>query len=257
MTTTVTSPRTISVEDIDSVVSILLGTSEHREALHLEARSDCGFGYERFNVSTIAQWKRPDGGGRFLEACASWFITVAPAVRDGASDRALRLHALFARWFIEPFMDVTTGWEWAIPAEPVAKLRKRIRSFKCPPTVVIDGLREITALWQLKEPMELRPEAAHAAVVDVQARLAQALGASCAETKHFVPSSQPVGPDNFTRVDVNPAYAPESFIPLCGIVREMGSRDGAPHVVTLDVEPERVFGLEEIERAIAKVGGTR
>lgn len=207
--------------------------------LRFDARTESGIGHEAFYVDRLVDGWLPPVLLALLED-VSWHVRVCPAVLGSIGGRSVRMHALFARWIIKPTLKRRV---WCCPEDVLAAIARALAAFPCPPSAVIDGVHEVVALWKLAIPINLDPE--RAAALDVQARLAVALGASTAEIQHCVPRAAAGNDSIVTNLG---AHDPESFLPLAGIVRNLGRL--APRVTIQACDPTRVYELGTIERAI-------
>jgi hypothetical protein len=116
---------------------------------------------------------------------------------------------------------------WEIPREQVEAALARVEAFSLPATLAIDGGSTVTAIWSLGQPFDLRTVEAQTRAMDVQRRLARALGAA-------------VVPAETGLVDLQ--------IPIPGGIDRESSSDNLVRVPFC--EASRVYDLAALERAI-------
>lgn len=220
--------------------------------LALDARSEHGIGYERLWLRAPESGWLPPGLLTFLEGRDDWHLRISPSVRDDSiTALPLRTHIVFACWSLRVHHD-RSGDPYLDESE-VASIRSRLQSFPLRCSFLIDAVGEVVAGWRLARPLSLKLETEIADVLNLQQRLAGVLGASTAPVQHVRPRSQVAQPGDTPIAEEFGAHDPRSFIPLCGRVRNMGSRS-APY----DVQIPRVdlgvhFTREEVQRAIQEV----
>lgn len=152
-------------------------------------------------------------------------IRFSPALRGSGGDGALTsLSVLAVLWKPAVIFSAATRWRHAIAEEAQERIRQAIGACPLAPTALIDAGPEVVALWALDHTLNLRDSAERDRADRLQRRLAESLCADAAASE--------LG----------------AFVPLCGPIRNWG--DPAP-VVHLDVEPKRIYRLEDLERALA------
>jgi hypothetical protein len=189
-------------------------------ALIVDARTEGGLGHNTLLISTPSFGFLPVGMLRLLEGRSDWHVRVSPAVRDQSTGDPVRLNALFARFVLEPEFSAATDWTHRVSPQRVDEIARRLATFAVKPSIIIDGYTEVVALWLLDEPLSLRTSAERERAIQLQRRLAVALGASTDAVTHMVPSA--TGGDPL--IEKREACDPLSFVPLAGIVRELGLR---------------------------------
>ena len=233
-------------ERLGSTLSVVRGSGPG--SLKVDARSLQGLGHHSLFVTrgVNPRWI-PGCLLPFLEAHPPiWHVRVDAMVRSTGSSPKF-LNALFARWIIVPTFNRK---QWVIAAEQVAAADSQLAAFALPPTIVINGVVEIVALWKLQEPIDVSKAAGLAMARTLQGRLAAAIGASTAPMTDVsnVPETNWSG-GAAPGIRTVHADDPEGSFPLCGIVRTMGV--DAPPVITIPtVNLSNTYALAELERSI-------
>jgi hypothetical protein len=211
---------------VGCLASLLAGFTGAAESVILEARSLHGFGRVELPLRPpIAAVPMPLIG--LLED--AWGIRFTPATREGDGTPVSLAYA-FALWPIALDFGEATGWTHQPNAAALDRIVAALRGFEAAPTFLIDGLREVAALWSLSAPLDVRREAARARAL--QRQLAATLDADVA-----------AGEDLATT------------LPLPGsIVRGVGAVAPIPLVRFAVVAPERRYAIDQLEAACAGDG---
>ena len=232
--------------DVSTLLDLLLGAGEGGQ-LDVDARTEGGLGHQLVFVRHVTRGFLPEVVLTLLEGRADWHLRVRPAVRRIATTHPLRLHVTFARWLVTP---VFNRKDWVIPADRVGAIVQRIRAFPLVPTVLLDGVTELTALWALATPLDLRQEGVQAHARAWQARFAEALGAETGPVRHIMQRSAISQHGDQGIIEERAACDPEAFVPLAGVVRQLGTRGAPSYVRILDIDPDRRYTVAALEAAI-------
>jgi hypothetical protein len=158
-----------------------------------------------------------------LEPGEEWGMTFSATSR--AMDNAVQdLGALFVTIATPPAMTVSDGWQ--VPADVDAAARARLVAFPLPPTIVLNDLHTLAAVWALEQPLDVARDGRQA--TELLTRLAARLGGAAG--------------DDVLR----------TMLPLPGtLVRNAGT--SALHLVELETLNETArYSLAAIETAMAE-----
>lgn len=174
--------------------------------------------------------------------CLDWLeqgleVRVSAAVHDSGNRGPVQLGLLFASWAFTPEFGRRSEEDvmgaYYIGDADTARVAEPLARFPLPPSLVVDAGGEVWAGWALTEPLADFVDARR-----LQRALAIALGADTGE--HAQPHGRPA----------RPADDPGVFLPIGGVVRNMGASP-PPRIALPLVEPSRIYPLTDLERAIA------
>lgn len=218
--------------------------------LEIHARSPAGVGYEQY-IPTV-----PRGGWRCLPPFAftmldsGWEVRIGAATRRARTSEFASLSTLFAVFSLELDFRPIPGREsarWRREADAVAEVMARLAGFAAPPGFILDGFKELVALWPLRDPI-LDLDRARI----MQRRLSETLGATTQTVGLPVRFSASAG--GF--VIETPADDPMAFLPLPGsIVRQVGQL--VPVVTFTAASPDRIYDIHKMEAALGLEGATQ
>ena len=236
MSATVETPPLGSCGRITTTANLLAGAT--RGVLQVAARSLGGYGQVEQCVAFDGSPLRamPEALLALLEDTDGWEMRIGVAVRSsGAATLPIALNVAFASWRFPTEYGAPGGGaaRYYVADEHVDRVRAALERFSVPPTILVDAANEVAVCWRLDAPL-----CDMARARGLQRALAAALGADVDER-----------PQPGTRPAV-PADDPGVFLPLAGIVRNMGAAD--PPVITLPVvDATRAYSIHTFEHAIA------
>jgi hypothetical protein len=212
-----------------------------RGLVALRAWSRSGIGFER--LSLRVEKPPPVVPEPLLGLLESHqHIVFGVAARDEADQALVALPAVFARFETAPEL---VGSTWCVPAATLAHVDAQLTGFPLAPTVVIDAIATVTALWAFDVPLDLGQEPDRARTL--QQRLVARVSASTDEVTYTIPTTT-LGPATVQTIRADDL---SMFVPLPGgIVRDCGSPP--PVVVFRTLELERRYAIDQVERAIVE-----
>ncbi len=199
----------------------LLRLYEAPGAVYVTARSEGGIGQAGLEIAPPVLYL-PAPLCKLIEERWGLQISATTRGRDGSP---AAYPVAWAHWPVALDFSAATDWKHRPRPEALAAIAERLAAFPCAPTIVIDGVRELAAVWHLEAPLDCGRDAAR--ILALQRGLAARLGA-----------------------DVTAGESLETWLPLPGgIVRNVGSD---PPVVTFaGVAPDRRYPAEVLEQAAA------
>lgn len=220
--------------------------------LEFHARSPMGYGYEnkRLTIPRDGWIHLPPVAIDLLEA--GWGVHLGAAARQpGAGAEFLSLSALFTTHMIPVDFKPAPGesWRWRRDQAAAVDVLRRLNKFPLAPAFMLDGFKEIVALWPLVAPIRALEDARR-----LQRRLAEALGAATQQVAMSIPSLMHGG--GHAHVVEYPADDPLAILPWPGsIVRDLGSPP--PVVIFAAIAPDHIYSTAQIEAAIGPKGDSR
>lgn len=231
-------------EGVLGVLQMLFG-AEGRGELQLAARTLDGVGYQEILVRVLARDLLPSALIELLEGRRDWYVEVRSSVYDG--QHPSHLSCVFARARFSPVFQ----HQWLIPDAQITAMETRLAAFPLRPSGILDGVSQVLMLWRLSAPISLKTAADRAAALELQRRLALALGASTADCRRAVPSHAGLAAAEYTITDHDPA----GFMPLAGPARNLGTQHrrlvGIAHL-----DGDAVYTRAQLEAALKSMEAT-
>lgn len=171
---------------------------------------------------------------------SDWHVKVTPALMSDDCREPVSAAVLFARF--RPAVEFV-DCAWCVPKPEQAKIRDALAGF-VPPAFVVDALREVVAVWPLREPLRDMTRARA-----LQRRLAERLGTATANDVEMSPPSKFHGPEFVQPVSrLVAADDPGAFISIAGKCKDVGTY--GPLATIRAHDADRAYTLSEIEAAL-------
>ncbi|MBZ5560365.1 MAG: hypothetical protein LAO77_24170 [Acidobacteriia bacterium] len=244
MAKTITPPAETFSERLAKILALLVGGGPGR--LRLDARTESGIGHVQLDIDRVEPGWMPIPLLRLIEEGNDWFVQFQPAIAAaGGEAPPLRMEIAFARFKFP--MQLKRRMNVA-DADAKRAILQRLEGFAARPTVIIDAVDEIVALWKLAAPLDFRHEQ-RAQIYLLQDNLAMALNATTApqEQRKYHATTM----ETNHRPDSVAANSPLSWLPLCGRHRFAGAHAARPLVKILNLDSSRVYTADALHTATA------